>query len=134
MKYTFLTITCVVVLATLIPAVLLAATAPSLTHLKNSLDVTAGGAGISTAASNADISIKLGQAINFIFGIIGSLFLVIIIAGGIGWMTAGGNQDKVSKGRQFIVGGITGMLIIFMAYALVYVVLQALQLGAAGAA
>lgn len=93
------------------------------------LKKTAEQATISTEEVGLDIMI--GSAINYIFGIIGVIFLTIVLVGGYLWMTAGGNEEKVEKGKKFVINGINGMIVIFLAYALVFVILQALS-GAAG--
>jgi len=89
------------------------------------LDQTANKAAIDTG--NTDLSAKLGSIINYFFGIMGVIFLVVILVGGYSWMTAGGNEEKVGKAKKWIFNGINGMIVIFMAYSLVYVMLAALK-------
>lgn len=65
----------------------------------------------------------LGKIINSALGIIGSLSLVMVIYGGVTWMTSAGNQEQVTKGKNILIWAIIGVVIIFMAYALVKFVL-----------
>ena len=65
----------------------------------------------------------LGKIINSVLGIIGSLALVMFIYGGATWMLSGGNQEKVTKGKQILIWATLGLVIIFTAYALVKFVL-----------
>jgi len=61
----------------------------------------------------------IGQIINSLLGIVGSLALLMFIWGGFQWMTAAGNDEKVSKGKRTLVWAALGMVVIFSSYALV---------------
>lgn len=73
-----------------------------------------------------DLSTIAGEIINYLFGILGTIFLIIILIGGYRWMTAGGNEEKVEAAKKIISAGIWGMIIIFLAYAITYAVLEGL--------
>lgn len=75
------------------------------------------------AATGTSIPSLLGTIINSVLGIIGSLALVMFIYGGATWMLSGGNQERVTKGKQIIIWAALGIVIIFTAYALVKFVL-----------
>lgn len=95
--------------------------------LQEGLGKTATNAGIDqTQGTATEISERVGTMINYLFGIIGLIFLTVILIGGYEWMTAGGSEEKVAKGKKFIINGINGIIVIFLAYALVYVVLASL--------
>jgi len=47
----------------------------------------------------------------------------MFIYGGATWMLSGGNQEKVTKGKQILIWATLGLVIIFTAYALVRSVL-----------
>lgn len=61
----------------------------------------------------------LGKIINIIMGVVGSLALIMLIFGGISWMTAGGSEEKVKKSMGIIVWSVLGLAVIFLSYALV---------------
>jgi len=65
----------------------------------------------------------LGNVINSVLGIIGSLALVMFIYGGATWMLSAGNQEQVTKGKNILIWATLGLVIIFTAYALVSFVL-----------
>ena len=73
-----------------------------------------------------DINILIGQIINAVLGIVGSLALVMFIYGGFVWMLAAGNNEKVQKGKDILVWATIGLVIIFSAYAIVKFVFQGL--------
>ena len=95
--------------------------------LTNSAHDVASKSGVDTTSRIPDF---IGNLVNGIFAIVAVIFLVFTVLGGVMWIMAGGNEEKVVKAKKFIVGGINGMVIIFLSYALVYFVLQALEQGA----
>ena len=62
------------------------------------------------------IATKLGDMIGLVLSFIGVLFLILTIYGGISWMTAGGNEQKVEKAKTIIINAIIGLLIVLSAY------------------
>ena len=104
--------------------------------LNQGLQVT-GTAGSLTAATGAgaettDLPTLLGRVVNVLFGVLGAIFLTVVLIGGYQWMIAGGSEEKVMKAKGFIINGISGMIVIFLAYALTYVVLYALGFAITG--
>jgi hypothetical protein len=61
----------------------------------------------------------IGQIINSILGLVGSIALLMFIWGGFQWMTAAGSSDKVEKGKKTLMWAALGMIVIFSSYALV---------------
>jgi hypothetical protein len=68
----------------------------------------------------------MGKVINAIFGVVGSLALLMFVWGGLTWMMAAGNQEKIKKGRDIIIWTVIGLAVIFFAYAIVRFVLTIL--------
>lgn len=65
--------------------------------------------------------------INTLLGVLGIVFLLLVLYGGFLWMTAGGNDDRASQGRKIIGNGIVGLIIIFLAFAITTFVFTILQ-------
>jgi len=63
--------------------------------------------------------IVIANVINTIFGIVGSLALLMFVYGGLIWMTSSGNKESVDKGKNIIKWAAIGLVIIFSSYALV---------------
>ncbi len=61
----------------------------------------------------------IGQIISSVLGIVGSLALVMFIYGGLIWMTAAGNSEQISKGKNILIWATIGLVVIFSSYALV---------------
>ena len=72
------------------------------------------------------------EASRFIFGITGSLALIMFAVGGFWWLTAGGVAERIEKGKSTLVAAVVGIIIIFGAWVLVNSLLAALtgQIGA----
>ena len=47
---------------------------------------------------------------------LGLIAVIIIMAGGFRWMTAGGNEDAVAAARSMIINGIIGIIIVLAAW------------------
>ena len=62
-----------------------------------------------------------------ILGFLGIVAVIIILLGGFKWMTAGGNEDKVSEARKLIVSGIIGLVIILAAFGIAQFVINSLM-------
>jgi len=68
----------------------------------------------------------IGLMIGAILGIVGSIALVMFIIGGFQWMTAGGNMERIKKGRDTLIWATLGLVVIFAAYAILRFIFEAL--------
>jgi len=66
----------------------------------------------------------IGRILNSLFGVVGSLALVMFIYGGLTWMTSSGNAEKLKKGRDILVWSAIGLFVVFSSYAIVRVILS----------
>lgn len=73
-----------------------------------------------------DIEAAIMNLTNYILGFIAIIATLVIIWGGVQYLTAGGNEDTVSNAKKTISYGIIGMVIAGLAYAMVIVVTQIL--------
>lgn len=55
---------------------------------------------------------------------LGVAFLGLIIYGGIVWMTAQGNDQKVEKAKNIIIAAISGLVVVSLAYAISFFVVS----------
>ncbi|TAK05130.1 hypothetical protein EPO33_04075 [Patescibacteria group bacterium] len=63
-----------------------------------------------------------GQVINFFIGVLGILFLVLMVYGGYLWMNARGNEQQVDKAKSLITQAVLGLIIVLAGYAITYFV------------
>lgn len=79
-----------------------------------------------TGFGNEDPRSIAANIINIILGFLGILAVVLILFGGFKWMTAAGNEDKVSEAKKLLVAGVIGLIIILASYALAAFILDAI--------
>lgn len=53
--------------------------------------------------------------------VIGILAVIVMMIGGIMWLTAGGNKERISEAMKLIKGGIMGIIIALCSYALLFI-------------
>lgn len=68
----------------------------------------------------------LGLLINVLLGLLGIIFLVLVIWAGFLWMTAGGDEKKVGKAKSILITAVIGLVILLSAYAISSFVLDQL--------
>jgi hypothetical protein len=95
------------------------------------LNAAAKGAGYNTnqtctSAAGGCIPQLLGQIVSGLLGVVGALFLILMLYGGVQYMTAGGDKGKVEKAIATIRNAILGLLIITASYAITTFVFQSL--------
>ncbi|MBU4257153.1 hypothetical protein KJ586_02350 [Patescibacteria group bacterium] len=88
-----------------------------------------------SAFAGFDDSTTIGGVIALVvqafLGLLGIIFLILIITAGYNWMTAGGEEEKIRKAKDMIQRAIIGLIIIIAAYAITYFVFKNLG-GVAG--
>lgn len=62
--------------------------------------------------------------INAVIGVIGLVAVIVIIAGGVTYMTSSGDPQKVKKAKDTILYGIIGMIVCALAFAIVNFVIS----------
>jgi len=55
---------------------------------------------------------------------LGVIFVVLIVYGGILWMTAMGNDQQVDKAKKIITESIIGLVIVVLAYSISFLVIK----------
>lgn len=58
----------------------------------------------------------------YAIAIIGLLAVIVIMIGGITWLTAGGNQTRIGDAKKFIASGVGGVVLTICAYLLLYTI------------
>ena len=66
----------------------------------------------------------VANIVNIVYELIGVIFFILIIYGGILWMTAGGKDEQVKKAQNIIQRSAIGLFIVVLAYAITYFILN----------
>ncbi len=87
--------------------------------------------GLTTTAREAfgtlpesDISKIIGNIIFYSLGLVGVIFLTLIIIAGIQWMTAKGNDEAVKKAQGMLSQAILGLIVVMGAGLITWFILQ----------
>ncbi len=75
----------------------------------------------------SDIRTLIARIIYVFLGVLGTILLVIILYAGFLWMTAGGDDDKITQAKTWIKNGVIGLIIILCSYAITYFVVTRLM-------
>lgn len=76
-----------------------------------------------------DVEPIIGTVIQSMLSFLGVIFVILTIYGGFLWMTAKGNEEQVIKAKNLFIAAVTGLVIVFAAYAITYFVLGSLTEG-----
>ncbi len=115
----------------LLGKIALATSSPSVVDTTFGLDYVEG----TNPEMSDEEGIKLGakdprtiavKIINVSLSVLGIIAVIIVIYGGFVWMTAEGNEDKISKARGILKSGVIGLIIILAAWGIVTLVFNKL--------
>jgi hypothetical protein len=74
--------------------------------------------GSATGLGGGDIRTIVGRIIQVFLGILGVVALVLIIYAGFLWMTAGGDEEKVTQAKKIMTQAVIGLAIILCSFAI----------------
>lgn len=85
--------------------------------LNNSLDLNNIGNELGLS-QETNVKIVVARIIRVLLGFLGIVAVLIVLYGGFQWMTAAGNEERVSSARATLTAGLIGLVIILSAYAI----------------
>lgn len=84
--------------------------------------------GNGTTASGDELKNGIVQAINVVVGFLALVCVIVIIIGGVNYMTSTGDAGKVKKAKDTILYGLIGLIICVLAFAIVnFVIVNIIQ-------
>ena len=90
------------------------------------------GKGWGAVADETTLAKIIQYVVSAFLGLLGIIFLVLIIYSGFNWMTAGGDEEKVTKAKETLTRAVIGLIIITAAYSITYFVFTYLPRGGGG--
>ncbi len=87
-----------------------------ITKIENPLDLD----------QNFPVEDLAAKIISTFLGIVGIIALIMFVYGGLLWMTAAGNAQRVDKGKDLFIWSIIGLVVIFSSYAIASFVIDKL--------
>ena len=70
----------------------------------------------------SSIGIYIKAIYKYAVGIVGILAAVVLMFGGVVWLTAGGNQTRIGEAKAWIGASLTGLIIVLTSYMILYTV------------
>jgi hypothetical protein len=86
--------------------------------------------GYAEPSDSGSISDIIAQIIYIALSLLATVFLVLIIMSGYQWMTAGGNEETISKAKKNLSNAVIGLIIILSAYAVTWFIFNYLPMSA----
>lgn len=83
----------------------------------------------STVGLSGNFQTSVATIIQGALSLVGTIFLILAVYAGILWMTAQGNEEKVTKAKDIVTQAIIGLAITLGAYAITYFVTSKLNSG-----
>ena len=65
-----------------------------------------------------DFSATLGTVFEFVIGIAGAIFVILLLVGGIQYLTGAGNDEQTGKAKKLMIDSIIGLVIVLAAWAI----------------
>ena len=97
------------------------------------LQIVAADSNVYSPYTNEDTLLNnVASIIKVVLGLLGTIFVILMIYAGILWMTAGGNDEQVKKAQKIIQRAVIGLIIVVLAYAITYFIFK--ELGGLGPA
>ena len=86
--------------------------------LRQAIGLEVNAAGTSSGLGTTDPRETAARIINYLLGLVGTLFVVLIVYAGYLWMTAGGEEQQIEKAKSYLKNGIIGLVIVLAAVAI----------------
>lgn len=90
------------------------------------------GASGGTPSANSDIRLTAARIIRVVLELLGLVFLILIIYAGFKWMTAGGDEEKITDAKKLLANSVIGLIIILAAWSIANFVFNQLQYATTG--
>jgi hypothetical protein len=77
-----------------------------------------------------DVGVIVADVIQVFLSLLSMIFIILILYAGFNWMTAGGDEQKVTKAKDTIYRAVIGLLVTVSAFVITYFVFNALPFNA----
>ncbi|MFP4514920.1 MAG: pilin [Parcubacteria group bacterium] len=99
-------------------------------EVKNQTEAFRNNSGYTEVSGSVGVSDIVARVIFIALSLLAVIFIVLIIIAGYQWMTAGGNEEQITKAKKNISNAIIGLVIILSAYAVTWFVFTYLPMSA----
>lgn len=74
-----------------------------------------------------DLQVTVKNILNVVFAMVGIIAVIMVIVGGVNFMTSQGDPEKIKRAKNTILYGIIGLIITLLAFAIVSFVLKGMN-------
>ena len=74
-----------------------------------------------------NVGVISGRVINVALSLVGLIFLILMVYAGYLWMTARGEEAKITKAQDIIKGTVIGLILVLSAYAITVLITKGLN-------
>jgi cbb3-type cytochrome oxidase subunit 3 len=99
------------------------ALAQGLKDAGNNLEGISGAGGVTLSS---DVEGMANRVVRSIFYLLGTIFLILVIYGGIVWMKAAGRDEEVARAKRIVSTSVIGIIVLMMSYAITIFVMSRL--------
>ena len=94
--------------------------------MKDIITQFADGVAVDTVGTDTDMDLvsNITNILNAVIGVLGLACVIVMIVGGVNYMTSSGDAGKVKKGKDTILYGAIGLVICVLAFAIVNFVIK----------
>ncbi len=78
---------------------------------------------------DTDLQVTVQNVLSVVFALVGIIAVIMVVIGGVNYMTSQGDPEKIKKAKNTIMFGIIGLVIALLAFAIVSFVLNGLNTG-----
>jgi len=78
--------------------------------------------GTTFGLGTADLESTVIQIVQWVLGFLGLVAVIMILIGGFQWMTAGGNEEKITEAKKRLINAVLGLMIVLSAYSITWFV------------
>ena len=77
-----------------------------------------------TGETNSNLGDRVIGILNAVVGVLGIVAVIVIVMGGVGYMTSGGDPGKTKKAKDTILYGVIGLIIVALSFVIVNFVIK----------
>lgn len=82
------------------------------------LDALSQTADVAGLGSETQPTAIVGRIIGIVLGLMGIILVVLMLAGGVMWMTSGGSAEQVTKAKKLMTSALIGLIIVVFSYSI----------------
>jgi predicted acyltransferase len=107
----------VMIVMLVLPYFIFAQTSTAEESMLGRLNTVAGEGGY-VVSDRAELTSIVGLVIQATLGLLGAIFIILMVYAGYTWMTAAGNEPKIDKAKSMIQTAIIGLIIVIGSWAI----------------